>query len=215
MVGPPESPRWEPSLEDPTRTPTSVLVYARSRADLDPVMADVAGQVHPDGVWIEVAEGGSPEPVEEQPPTTVSAGFSRRFEFEPSELLPDHGRANLLLWGAGRPAGESSFVRDLEDLTWLPESLIRAVPEVRLGEAPTPVVVARAELLVQQLPHGVEDVARLLAVLERRRVTLIAGLLFRPFAEFSQRFHYVYRVRPAAPGTDGTSRVIREPPVSS
>ncbi len=179
--------------------PTSVLVYARDRTSLDAATAALAREVSDEPVRIDVVPRGASA----LPSTPVAPAFGpasdRRFEFEPSELIPDHALENLAVWVGGRSDHPSVWMREAEDLSWLPVPLQRCLAREGFGPAVTAVVVSRAELVVDELPLGAADVRHLLAVLARRRVTLLVGLLVRPTPEFSVLFDHVVRVRTGPP----------------
>lgn len=182
-------------LPRPAGRPVSVLAYARTRTELDPVLASLAREIDPEAVWIELVDRASTGIAVDAADPTVAATFDRRFELEPVELLPEPGLANLARWVAGRPDGPSAWVDEAQDLAWLPGPLRALVSESRVSGEANSVVLARAERLVFRLSLGVEDAQRLLEVLARRGISLFAGVLVRPFPQFAQCFDYVVRVR--------------------
>ena len=155
------------------------------------------------------------------PPKRRATRRSPRFcptgsELEPAEVLPEQGLANLGAFIAGRAVESPAWVREAEDLTWLPPPIRESlIAQERAGRAVS-VVVARAERLVMRLPLGREDVRRLLEILSRRRATVIVGLLLRPLPEFSALFDYVVRVRMGAAGEpEGHQLVLERTPSSA
>jgi hypothetical protein len=196
-------------VRDARKRPTSVLVYARNRASLDPVTAAIARQIDDEPLWIEVMNGSAAEAPEAQPNPAVVRGMRQRFEFCASELLPDHGLANLALWVGGRSGEQSEWVQEAEDLSWLPWPLQDRFRGRGGAEDIVSVVVCRAERLMMRLPLGVEDVRRLLHILARRKVSLVTGLLVRPLPMFFDLFDYVVRVRSNGGGA-GAGEVLLE-----
>ena len=108
--------------------PTSVLVYARTRHALDPVTASMALKVSDDPVWIDVRENGRGTP-DDDTDATVTSLLPHRFELEPAEVLPETGIANLGAFIAGRAAESPSWVREAEDLAWLPPPIRSSLVE--------------------------------------------------------------------------------------
>ncbi len=201
--------------DDVWRRPTTVLVYAHTRRALDPVIVSMALRVSEEPLWIDVREPAAAPP-EEEGDASVTALLPHRFELEPAEVLPEQGLANLGAFIAGRAVESPVWVREAEDLTWLPPPIRESlIARERAGRAVS-VVVARAERLVMRLPLGMEDVRRLLEILSRRRATVIVGLLLRPLPEFSALFDYVVRVRRGAAGEpEGHQLVLERTPSSA
>lgn len=175
--------------------PTSVLVYARTRSELDRYLAAVAGRVGKEPVWIEVVDRTASPTAAEQPDASVANGLPRIHEFEAAELLPQQALANLSVWVSGRPRESPTWLREAEEMTWLPLALQAALRRRPDDGTPLPVVVCRAERLVTGVPLGLDEARHLLRVLARRGVTLICGILVRPRPEFAALFSHVLRVR--------------------
>lgn len=202
-----------PIPESAWHRPTSVLVYARTRAALDLVAAAMALKVTDQPVWIEVRGPAESDGSDAATDSFMPSQFGRRFAYEPGELLPEVGLANLCVWVAGR-SSDSRWVREAEDLAWLPPPL-RAISQEwdEVDGQILSVVVQRAERLFLELPLGPEDISRLMEIMARRGVTLIIGTLVRPFPEMFHLFEYVVRVRaePASP-EDAPSLLLEHPP---
>ena len=195
--------------DDVWRKPATVLVYAHTRRALDPVIVSMALRVSEEPLWIDVREP-APVPAEEEADAAVISLLRHRFELEPAEVLPEQGLANLGAFIAGRAVESPVWVREAEDLTWLPPPIRDRLLERERAGGAVSVVVARAERLVMRLPLGMTDVRRLLEILSRRRATVIVGLLLRPLPEFSALFDYVVRVRSSVGGEPGGHRLVLE-----
>lgn len=160
-------------------------------------------------MWIEVREPG-PEGPDEAWDSSVTGEFYYRLELEPADLLPEPGLEHLARWVAGRSQEPSLSAQEGEDLAWLAPPL-RSIARSRTDESRVlPVVVARGDRLVLLPRFDREDVARLVGVLKRHRITLIVGSLIRPMGGFAELFDYVVRVRPAPEVGSGVAPFLIE-----
>jgi hypothetical protein len=175
------NPEW------PADRPVSVLAYGDDPSELDALLDAIALELSDDPWRIDVVRR------HRMPAPPSGASGIRRTEYEPDELLPDQGLRNLARWVAGRPSAPAVWLREVEELSWLPPAVALFLREARRSARRPTLVVAGGERLVPCLPRGVQDAALLLAILARQGVSLVVGTNSSPLPEFAEQFEVVIR----------------------
>ncbi len=186
------------------------MCWGQPRQAVDRFAMAIATSIDPEYAWVEVRDPDeAPDPDEEWLRAELGSGRVLAVE-RADELVPDSAAASLGVFLAGRDERRIEASAELMDLLWLPVPL-RDFAERRRGR-PTfsAVVLSHAERLVPRFVHGPGDALRLLHVLRRARIALIATAASMPLDEYRPFFDAVFRVEGTAERPWRESRVIPE-----
>lgn len=186
------------------------MCWGQPRQAVDRFAMAIATSIDPEYAWVEVRDPDeAPDPDEEWLRAELGSGRFLAVE-RADELVPDSAAASLGVFLAGRDERRIEASAELMDLLWLPVPL-RDFAERRRGR-PTfsAVVLSHAERLVPRFVHGPGDALRLLHVLRRARIALIATAASMPLDEYRPFFDAVFRVEGTAERPWRESRVIPE-----
>ncbi len=200
----------DPALFSPGRLPELAMCWGQPRHSVDRFAMAIATSIDPEYAWVEVRDSDRPPDLDEDW-LRSELGSGRFLAVErPDELVPDSAAASLGVFLAGRDERRIEASAELMDLLWLPAPLRDFVERRRGRPTFSAVVLSHAERLVPRFVHGPGDALRLLHVLRRARIALIATVASEPLDEYRPFFDAVFRIEGAEERPWRESRVIPE-----
>jgi hypothetical protein len=153
--------------------PGSVLFWGEDPHLLALAAFGLARRINPEFGLLELAEPGRPEDFE--PVFSIVPPDRRLRVTDDRQLLPDDAAANLALFSVVRSEGlTNDDARRLGDFLWLPPAFQEIVSRLRRAPGPAAIVLTHRELLVPKLEGHAAGFQRLLQLLAREEISVIA-----------------------------------------